>query len=201
LAIKVDFVHIHNHSCFSKRDAHSRIDLMVQKAKENGQRAIALTDHGVLHGIPELFRECRKHGIKPIAGMEAYLAPEGRQTPSEHYHQIIIAKNEQGWKNLMKLSSEAFMSGFYNKPRIDMELLEQHKEGLILTSSCLAGWIPRLIVRGELREARRVAERFKELFGDDYYLEIQTNTIPEQEMVNKELVKMSKELGIELVAT
>jgi len=174
---------------------------MVQKAKENGQRAIALTDHGVLHGIPELFRECRKHEIKPIAGMEAYLAPEGRQTPSEHYHQIIIAKNEQGWKNLMKLSSEAFMTGFYNKPRIDMELLEQHKEGLILTSSCLAGWIPRLIVRGELREARRVAERFKELFGDDFYLEIQTNTIPEQEMVNKELVKMSKELGIELVAT
>jgi DNA polymerase III subunit alpha len=201
LAIKIDFNHIHNHSCFSKRDAHSRIDLMVKRAKENGQRAIALTDHGVLHGIPELFREAQKYGIKPIAGMEGYLAPEGRQKPSKHYHQIIIAKNEQGWKNLMKLSSEAFMTGFYNKPRIDMELLMKHKQGLILTSSCLAGWIPQLILQGELREARRVAEQFQAIFGEDFYLEIQPNTIPAQEIVNKELIKMSKELGIELVAT
>jgi DNA polymerase III subunit alpha len=199
--VKIDFVHLHDHSCFSKRDAHSRIDLMVKRAKENGQKAIALTDHGVLHGIPELFREAKKHGIKPIAGMEGYLAPEGRATPSKHYHQILIAKNEKGWKNLLKLSSEAFMTGFYNKPRIDMELLEKHKEGLIVTSSCLAGWIPQLIMAGEVREARKVAQRFQAIFGDDFYFEIQPNTIPAQEMVNKELIKMSEELGIELLAT
>ncbi|TWJ39628.1 DNA polymerase III subunit alpha [Bacillus paralicheniformis] len=199
--VKIDFNHIHNHSCNSRRDAHSRVDKLVQRAKKLGQRAVALTDHGVLHGIPELFREAGKAGIKPIAGNEMYFAPDGRGTKEKHYHQLVIVKNAQGWHNLLKLTSEAFLTGFHGKPRIDWELLEKHHEGLILTSSCLAGMIPQAILEGEFREARNIAKRFKDLLGDDFYLEIQATDTPQQEMVNKEIQKISQELDIEVVVT
>ncbi|AYP68745.1 DNA polymerase III subunit alpha [Bacillus phage vB_BpsS-36] len=199
--IKIDFVHLHDHSCNSRRDAHSRVDKLVKRAKEHGQKAIALTDHGVLHGIPELFRECKKAGIKPIAGNEMYFAPDGRTEKNEHFHQLVLVKNKQGWKNLLKLTSEAFLTGFHNKPRIDWELLQKHKDGLILTSSCLAGMIPQAILKGEYKEARKIAKKFHNLLGEDFYIEIQPTNTPEQEMTNKELVKIAEELGIEVIAT
>lgn len=196
-----DFVHLHTHSCFSKRDALSRVDHLVKRAKAVGSKAVALTDHGVLHGIPELFREAQKHNLKGVAGMEGYLSLTPRGEPSQHYHQIILAKNEIGWKNLMRLSSEGFLSGFYNRPRFDWELLKECSEGLIVTSSCLSGVIPQLILEDQLKEAYEWAKRFKEVFSDDFYLEIQPNTIPAQQIVNSELIRMSKELSIELIAT
>lgn len=199
--IKIDFLHVHDHSCFSRRDAHSKVKDLVAKAKSNGQRAVGLTDHGVLHGIPELFRESKKQGIKAIAGFEGYFAPQGRNQKGSHFHQLLLAKNKAGFHNAMKLSSEAFMSGFYNRPRFDWELLRKHSEGLILTSSCLAGMIPQAILKGEMKEARKIALEFYSIFADDFYLEIQPTNTAEQKMVNRELVKISEELGIELLAT
>lgn len=201
MSIKIDFVHCHCHSCKSRRDAHSRIDKLVAKAVENGQKAVALTDHGVLHGIPELFRECAKQGIKPLAGNEMYFVPTGRDTKDGYFHQVTIVKNKTGWHNLLKLTSEAFISGFHGKPRIDWELLEQHHEGLILTSSCLAGMIPQAILKGEYKEARKIAKRFVDLLGDDFYFEIQATNFPEQIMVNKEIHKMSQEMNVPVIVT
>jgi DNA polymerase III subunit alpha len=199
--IKIDFVHLHDHSCGSRRDAHSRVDKLVKKAVEHGQRAIALTDHGVLHMIPELFRECKKNDIKPIAGNEMYFAPTGRDTKDGHFHQLVLVKNVTGWRNLLKLTSEAFLSGFHGKPRFDWELLKKHHEGLILTSSCLAGMIPQAILKGEYKEARTIATHFKAIMGEDFYLEIQPTNTPEQEMVNKEIEKIHNELGVPVIAT
>ena len=199
--IKIDFVQCHCHSCNSRRDAHSRVDKLVKRAKELGMKAVALTDHGVLHGIPEFFRECKKHGIKPIAGNEMYFAPEGRGGKGKHFHQLVLVKNKKGWHNLLKMTSEAFLTGFHGKPRIDWELLRKHHEGLILTSSCLAGVIPQAILKGELKEARKIAQQFVDLFGDDFYFEIQPTPFPEQEMVNKEIVKMAKEMNVKVIAT
>jgi DNA polymerase III subunit alpha len=201
MTIKINFSHLHTHSCGSRRDAHSRVDKLVKRAKELGQKSIALTDHGVLHKIPELFRECAKQEIKPIAGNEMYFAPEGRTTKEGHFHQLVLVKNQAGWHNLLKLTSEAFLTGFYGKPRIDWELLRQHHEGLILTSSCLAGMIPQAIMNGEYKKAREIAQQFVDIMGDDYYLEIQPTNTPQQEMVNKEIEKISNELNIPVIAT
>jgi DNA polymerase III subunit alpha len=199
--IKIDYVPLHNHSCNSRRDAHSRVDKLVAKAKENGHKAVALTDHGVLHGIPDLFKECGKQGVKPIAGNEMYFAPTGRETKDGHFHQLVLVKNKTGWHNLLKLTSEAFLSGFHGKPRIDWELLRKHHEGLILTSSCLAGMIPQAIMKGDLKEARKIAKQFVDIMGADFYLEIQPTNSPQQEMVNKEIEKISNELDIKVIAT
>ncbi|MBL5872336.1 DNA polymerase III subunit alpha [Bacillus sporothermodurans] len=199
--ITIDFVQCHCHSCGSRRDAHSRVDKLVAKAKANGQKAVALTDHGVLHMIPELFRECGKQGIKPIAGNEMYFAPDGRGGKGKHYHQVVLVKNQRGWHNLLKLTSEAFLTGFHGKPRIDWELLQKHSEGLILTSSCLAGLIPQAILKGDYSEAEKLAKRFVSIMGDDYYLEIQATNTPEQTMVNKHIQKMAEKLDIPVIVT
>jgi DNA polymerase III subunit alpha len=199
--IVIDFVQLHNHSCGSRRDAHSRVDKLVAKAKKNGQKAVALTDHGVLHMIPELFRECKKQGIKPIAGNEMYFAPEGRGGKGKHFHQLVLVKNKIGWHNLLKMTSEAFLTGFHGKPRIDWELLEQHKEGLILTSSCLAGMIPQAILRGDYKEAEEIAKRFISIMGDDFYFEIQATNTPEQIMVNKKIKEIAEKLGSKIIVT
>lgn len=196
-----DFIQLHAHSCFSRRDAHSRIDLMVKKAVKNGQRAVALTDHGVLHGVPQLMREAKKNGIKPIVGFEGYMTAGARGEASPHFHQLLLAKNAQGFKNLMKLSSEAFMSGFYNKPRFDWELLEKHSEGLIATSSCLAGMIPQAILEGNYVEAHSLAQKFVGVFGEDYYIEIQPTPTDSQKIVNTELIKIAKLYDIKIIVT
>jgi DNA polymerase III subunit alpha len=201
MTIKIDFVQCHCHSCNSKRDALSKVDKLVQKAVENGQKAVALTDHGVLHGIPQLFEEAKKAGIKPIAGFEGYLSEGDRGKPNGHFHQLLLAQNETGWKNILKLSSEGFVSGFHGKPRFDMELLRKHSEGIIATSSCLAGWIPQFILEGKYQHAREKAKEFVSIFGDRFYLEIQPTPTPSQIMVNKELIKIAQELNIPLLAT
>lgn len=192
---------MHSHSCYSKRDAHARVDKLVSKAKELGQEYVTVTDHGVLHAIPQLFAEAKKQGIKPIAGFEGYIAPQGRDKKGEHFHQLLIALNDEGFKNLMKLSSEGFMSGFYNRPRFDFELLERYSGGIVATSSCLAGMIPQAILNGDLKEARKIARRFQDILGDKFFLEIQPTPTTQQDVVNRELIKISQELSIPLLAT
>lgn len=198
---KIDFVQLHNHSCGSRRDAHSRVDKLVKRAKEQNQKAVALTDHGVLHMIPELFREAEKQGIKAIAGNEMYFAPEGRTEKNSHFHQLALVKNKQGWHNLLKLTSEAFLTGFHGKPRIDWELLESHHEGLILTSSCLAGMIPQAILQGDYKQAETIAKRFMALMGEDFLFEIQATNTPEQMMVNKHIKELAQKLGGMVIVT
>ena len=197
--MKLDFNQLHTHSCASKRDALSRVDDLVAEAKRLGQRGIAVTDHGVLHAVPELFRECRKQGIKAVAGFEGYLTEDVSNPESKtNYHQLLIAINETGWKNLMRLSSEAH-THFHNRPRFDWAMMEKYSEGIIATSSCLSGVIPKAIISGN--DTNVILNRYLTIFGDRFYLEIQPTPIPEQQIVNKELVTMSKIFGVPLVAT
>lgn len=199
--MKLDFNQIHTHSCASKRDALSKVSDLVSEAKRLGQRAIAVTDHGVLHAVPELFRECRKQSIKAIAGMEGYLCKDVNDPDSKtNYHQLLISINETGWKNLMRLSSEAY-THFHNRPRFDWAMMEKYSEGIIATSSCLSGAIPSYIKQGILTESVRLIKRYRQIFGDRFYLEIQPTPIPEQQIVNKELILLSKMSGTPLVAT
>ncbi|WOL25725.1 hypothetical protein [Pectobacterium phage PcaP2EGY] len=200
----LDFNQLHTHSCASKRDALSKVSDLVSEAKKLGQRAVAVTDHGVLHNIPELFRECAKQGIKPIAGAELYLCEDVNDPDCKtNYHQLLLAINETGWKNLMRLSSEAFHH-FHNRPRIDWAMMEKYSEGIIATSSCLSGVIPKAIINGgigDAMDAHKYLKRYQKIFGDRFYLEIQPTPIPEQQIVNKGLVALSKLTKIPLVAT
>ncbi|QNI20400.1 DNA polymerase III subunit alpha [Bacillus phage 1_ICo-2020] len=200
----LDFNQLHTHSCASKRDALSKVSDLVSEAKKLGQRAVAVTDHGVLHNIPELFRECAKQGIKPIAGAELYLCEDVNDPDCKtNYHQLLLAINETGWKNLMRLSSEAFHH-FHNRPRIDWAMMEKYSEGIIATSSCLSGVIPKAIINGGIGDAmdsHKYLKRYQKIFGDRFYLEIQPTPIPEQQIVNKGLVALSKLTKIPLVAT
>lgn len=198
--VKIDYAHLHNHSCFSRRDAHTRIDLMVKKVAYAGMKSVALTDHGVMHGIPMLFNEAKKNGVKAIAGCEVY-ETDNRFEKGKHFHMILLAKNQTGYHNLIKIVSDAFMNGFYSKPRTDWEMLQKHSEGLICTSACLAARIPRALMAGEYDKAKEYAQKYKGIFGDDFYLEIQCNTMPEQQLVNEGIYKLSQELDIEVVAT
>lgn len=198
----LDFNQIHTHSCASKRDALSKVSDLVSEAKRLGQRAIAVTDHGVLHAVPELFRECRKQGIKAVAGMEGYLCEDVNDPDCKtNYHQLLIAINETGWKNLMRLSSEAY-THFHNRPRFDWAMMEKYSEGIIATSSCLSGVIPSVFKNGEpMSKAREYLLRYTQIFGDRFYLEIQPTPIPEQKVVNYNLVELSERYKIPLVAT
>ncbi|WP_130067451.1 DNA polymerase III subunit alpha [Bacillus albus] len=196
---RLDFVQLHTHSCASKRDALSKVSDLVAEAKRLGQRGIAVTDHGVLHSIPELYRECRKQGIKPVAGFEGYLCEDVNDPECKtNYHQVLIAINETGWKNLMRLSSEAF-THFHNRPRFDWAMMEKYSEGIIATSSCLSGVIPKAIINGG--NAMGYLRRYERIFGDRFYLEIQPTPIPEQQIVNKVLVDIAEVTGVKLVAT
>lgn len=195
----LDFNQLHTHSCASKRDALSKVSDLVAEAKRLGQRGIAVTDHAVLHSIPELYRECRKQGIKPVAGFEGYLCEDVNDPECKtNYHQVLIAINETGWKNLMRLSSEAF-THFHNRPRFDWAMMEKYSEGIIATSSCLSGVMPKAILEGG--NPALYLNRYKRIFPDRFYLEIQPTPIPEQQIVNKRLVEMGLALGIPLVAT
>lgn len=199
--MKLDLNQLHTHSCASKRDALSKVSDLVSEAKRIGQRAVAVTDHGVLHSIPELFRECAKQGITPIAGAELYLTEDVHNEESKtNYHQLLIAINETGWKNLMKLSSEAFHH-FHNRPRIDWDMMEKYSEGIIATSSCLSGVIPKAIIEGDSSKVRELYHRYRNIFGDRFYLEIQPTPIPEQQIVNSKLIELSELTGCPLVAT
>lgn len=200
------FVHLHVHSEFSLLDGANRIKDLPVRAKELGMNSIAITDHGVMFGVIDFYKACKANGVKPIIGCEVYVAPRSRfdKDPAldgKYNHLILLAKNNQGYRNLSKLVSLSFLDGFYYKPRIDKEILEQYHEGLICCSACLAGEVNQAILRDDLVEAAKVANWYKNIFGKDYYLEIQNNGLKEQVLVNQKLIQLSRELDIPLVAT
>ena len=201
------FVHLHVHTEYSLLDGACRIEKLVSKAKELGQTALAITDHGVMYGAVAFYKACQAEGIKPIIGCEVYVAPRN-MSDKEHgidnnySHLILLCKNEQGYKNLCYLVSMAFTEGFYIKPRIDWALLHQHSEGLICLSGCLAGEIPQKIIRGDYEAAKAKALELRNLFGEDnFYLEIQDHNIPEERQAAQGLIQIHKETGIPLALT
>ena len=203
----MSFVHLHVHTEYSLLDGVSRLNRLCSVAKERGQNAIAITDHGNLFGAVDFYKEAKKAGIKPIIGCEVYVAARSRfdkvhGVDSNRHHLVLLCKNETGYKNLTKLVSSAWVDGFYTKPRIDRELLEKYHEGLVCLSACLAGEIPKLIVNGEYIKAKETALWYSNLFGkDNYYLEMQDHSLSEQLKVNEGLIRLSQETGIPLVAT
>lgn len=203
----MSFVHLHVHTEYSLLDGVCRIGRLCSAAKERGQNAIAITDHGNLFGAVEFYKAAKKEGIKPIIGCEAYVAARSRfdkvhGVDSQRHHLILLCKNETGYKNLTKLISAAWVDGFYTKPRIDRELIEKYHEGLICLSACLAGEIPKLIMSGDLISAEKTALWYQNVFGSgNYYLELQNHGIPEQAKVNEALIRISKNTGIPLVCT
>ncbi len=202
-----NFTHLHLHTNYSLLDGSGKIKEMIARCKELGMDSMAITDHGVLFGVVDFYKEALANDIKPIIGCEVYITSGSRfdkakKGEKKYYHLILLAKNNTGYKNLMRLVSDAFIEGFYYKPRIDKELLEQFHEGLICSSACLGGEIPSLITSGQIDEARELAIYYDELFGrDNFYLELQDHGYEAQANVNKVLIEFSKELGIPLIAT
>jgi DNA polymerase-3 subunit alpha len=215
-----DFIHLHNHTHYSLQDAACTVDSLVYAAKKHGMQSVAITDHGVMYGAAEFYKKCKKNDIKPIIGMEAYIVTEGSCTVKgtaddsdksfgdstrkrkKHYnHLILLAKNKEGYKNLAKLSTLGHTKGFYYKPRIDLDLLREHKEGLVCTSACAGGIVAVDLINGDYEKAKQTAITFKEIFGDDFYLEVQDHTMEVEKPVLAGMPKLAKELGIKLVAT
>lgn len=199
------FVHLHVHSVYSLLDGTIKIDDLLKNVHKKGMDAVALTDHGVMYGALEFYRQALKMGIKPIVGCEFYLAPEGRSRrkskPQDLHHLTLLAKNQEGYRNLMRLSSLGFLEGYYYKPRIDKELLADYSRGLICLSGCLSGEIPSLILQGKERSARQTVEELAGIFGADFYLEVQNHGLQEQRKVNEFLFEWGRKLGIPAVAT
>jgi DNA polymerase-3 subunit alpha len=203
------FVHCHVHTEYSMLDGAARIKGLVAEAARLGMPALAITDHGNLYGLVDFYETCGEHGVKPILGCELYLArgsmtskQSGDDNPKTIQHLTVLARNETGYKNLLKLATEASLTGYYYKPRVDMDLLAQHSEGLIGTTGCLNGQVPRLILEERITEARSSAGRWREIFGpENFFIELQDHGIDEQDVVNKQLVEFSSALGIPLVAT
>ena len=202
-----DFVHLHLHSEYSLLDGACRITDIPKKAKAEGHSAVAITDHGVMYGAVAFYRACKAEGIKPIIGCEVYVAPRSRfdregKIDSSGHHLVLLVENEQGYRNLIALVSAGFTEGFYSKPRIDMELLRRHKDGLIALSGCLAGKIPQLILAGDMSGAESYAKEMQELFGADrFYLEVQDHNLAEEQTVAKAIRDISARTGIPMVAT
>ncbi|MDV3351345.1 DNA polymerase III subunit alpha [Leptothoe sp. LEGE 181152] len=204
----MSFVGLHIHSDYSLLDGASQLEPLAAKAVEMGMPAIALTDHGVMYGAIELLKTCKKAGIKPIIGNEMYLINGDitKQEKRPRYHQVILAKNTQGYKNLVKLTTKSHLDGvqgrgIFSRPCINKDLLEQYHEGLIVTSACLGGEVPQAIMQNRLDVAYRVAKWYKDLFGEDYYLEIQDHGSPEDRIVNVEIIRIARELDIKIIAT
>ena len=205
---KSTFIHLHLHTHYSLLDGLSKIPDVLNKAAEYGMDAIAITDHGTMYGVIEFYKAAKKKGIKPIIGCEVYVAPRSHidKTPnidSVNYHLILLAKNEQGYKNLIKLVSIAHMDGFYYKPRVDKELLRRYADGLIASTACMHGEVPRAILSGNIGQAEKIAIEYNEIFGQNgFYLELQHHpTLPDQQKVNDGLIEISKKTGIPLIAT
>lgn len=202
-----DFVHLHLHTEYSLLDGACRIGSLVKKAKELNMHSLAITDHGSMFGVIDFYKACKKEGIKPIIGCEVYTAARSYKDKDPRYdsdqgHLILLAKNNTGYKNLMKLVSIGFTEGFYYKPRIDYKLLEEYHEGLICLSACIGGDIPQKLLNGDYNGARALAQNISRIMGpDNFYLELQYNNITEQKEVNAQLVKLSEETGIPLIAT
>lgn len=205
-----DFVHLHVHTEFSLLDGACRLDKLITRAKELEFPALAITDHGVMYGAVDFYKQALKAGIKPIIGCEMYVAPgsrldkkaQGIGSKTHYNHLVLLAENETGYKNLIRMVTYSWMDGFYYKPRIDKELLQKHHEGIIALSACLAGEIPQLILNGNIDEAREQIRWYVNLFGpDNYFLEIQANNLAEQHKVNEQLIAFARELNVNLVAT
>ena len=204
------FVHLHNHTHYSLLDGACRIIDMVETAKKYNMEAIAITDHGNMFGAIPFYKKVKAAGIKPIIGIETYVAPDvdssgnkdnRKKGESRAFHLILLAKDIKGYVNLMKLSSYAYIKGFYYKPRINKEILKEHSEGLVCMSSCIQGEVPYKIIRGDYEGARKAAVFFRDLFKDDYYLEFQDHGIKEEEIARRGLIELSTELSIPVVAT
>ncbi|MBR3888584.1 MAG: DNA polymerase III subunit alpha [Clostridia bacterium] len=202
-----DFVHLHVHTEYSLLDGANRIKELVARVKELGMKAIAITDHGVMYGAIEFYKECKKQGIKPIIGVEAYVAPR-KMTDKEANiddrpgHLVLLAKDNEGYQNLIKLVSLSFTEGFYYKPRVDLETLKKYSKGLVASSACLAGFINRALLNDKYDEARKIAQDYIDIFGkDDFYIELQSNGIREQVIANQRLIKLARELGLKMIAT
>src|SRR3989441_5001165 len=204
-----DFVHLHLHTEYSLLDGACRLDRLMDKAHELKFSALAITDHGVLYGAVDFYQAAQEKGIKPIIGCEVYVAPGSRFEKKTsgggrdvYNHLVLLARDETGYKNLIKLATAAHLEGYYYKPRIDKELLAAHKEGLIALSGCLASEIPESIQKEQLPKAREAIDWFKQTFGpENFYLELQNHGIPEQATVNRCLIPWAKEFGLKLVAT
>ena len=202
------FTHLHSHTEFSLLDGSNKITEYVKRVKELGMDSAAITDHGVMYGVIDFYKECRAQGIKPIIGCEVYVAPVSRfdrelKGGEERYHHLILlAENNTGYANLCKIVSRGFTEGFYYRPRVDVEVLKMYHEGVICASACLAGEVPRLITKGLIEEAKAKVIEYNEIFGQgNYFLELQDHGIPQQQTVNAALLNFSKELGIPLIAT
>ena len=201
----MDFTHLHLHTEYSLLDGACRIENLIDRAVELGQKSIAITDHGVMYGVIDFYKYAKKKGIKPIIGCEVYVSTRSRfekQKGLDGYrHLVLLCKNMQGYQNLIKLVSCGFTEGFYSKPRVDHELLEKYHEGIIALSACLAGEIPQFLLKGNYDEAKKTALWYKSVFGEDFYLEIQDHGIKEQKLTNPQIIRIANETGIPLVAT
>jgi DNA polymerase-3 subunit alpha len=214
------FVHLHQHTEYSILDGAARVKDVAKKAAEDGQPAVGITDHGNMYGVVDFYKACQKSGVKPIIGSELYQAFESRYERPErgkktddtggeskegrkgYYHITALAETREGYKNLIQLSSRSFLEGYYQKPRVDWELLEDHHDGLIVTSGCLGGQVLQALLRGDEKEALDRAGRFQEIFGkDNFFIEIQDHGIPEQKRTNPQLIEISKKIGAPLLAT
>ena len=219
----MSFTHLHVHTEYSLLDGSSKISELVQRVKELGMDSIAITDHGVMYGVIDFYKAAKAAGVKPIIGCEVYVAPgsrfdrESRQragrrmegssidegaSDERYHHLVLLAENDTGYSNLVKLVSRGFTEGFYYKPRVDYEVLEEYHEGIIALSACLAGAVATCLRRGQYEEAKKEALRLREIFGkDNFYLELQDHGIPEQRTVNQGLLRLHADTGIPLVAT
>ena len=204
----MSFTHLHVHTEYSLLDGSNKIKEYVSRVKELGMNSAAITDHGVMYGVIDFYKAARAAGIKPVLGCEVYVAPGSRfdrelsHGDDRYYHLVLLAENNQGYQNLMKIVSKGFVEGYYYKPRVDMEVLETYHEGIIALSACLAGEVQRYLVRGLYEEAKETAYKYEKCFGKgNFFLELQDHGIPEQKLVNQQLLRMSQETGIELVAT
>lgn len=204
----MNFTHLHVHTEYSLLDGSNKIQEYVNRVRELGMDSAAITDHGVMYGVIDFYRAARAAGINPILGCEVYVAPGSRfdreigSGDDRYYHLVLLAENNQGYANLMKIVSKSFVEGFYYKPRVDLQLLEKYHEGLIALSACLAGEVARFLTRGMYEDAKAAALRYQDIFGKgNFFLELQDHGIPEQQNVNQQLLKMHRETGIELVAT
>ena len=202
-----DFVHLHVHSEFSLLDGLSRTGEMTRRAADLGMSALAVTDHGAMYGTIEFYSAAKAAGIKPIIGIEQYIAPRGMtlkegKADADYYHMVLLAKNEVGYRNLLALTTAAHLDGYYYKPRIDKELLAKHAEGLIGTSACLGGEVLRRLAEGDERAARQAADDYRSILGpENFYIEVQDHGVPQQNSLHPQLVELARDMKIPLLAT
>jgi len=197
----MSFVHLHVHTEYSLLDGACRIDELIDQAVAFNMPAVAITDHGVMYGVVDFYKKAIEKGIKPIIGCEVYVAPASRfdkKQRTDLFHLILLAKDFEGYKNLIKLVSLSFLEGFYYKPRVDKDLLRQYSKGLVALSSCLAGEIPTYILQNNIERAKNAIKEYLDIFGEDFYLELQNNGMEEQEYVNNYLIRLAKEFNVPL---